>query len=65
MDISSEVRRFGERVLTGTGLSLDEAAAVARGGSVSGVPEACVGALRDGWAVAQLDRDGRGEAVAS
>lgn len=60
MDISTEVRRYGERVLTGTGLSLDEAVAVACGGSSTGIPEACAAALRDGWATAQ-----HSEAVAS
>lgn len=63
MDVSSEARRYGERVLTGTGLSLEQAAMVARGGMAPGVPEACAVALRDGWHAAQ--GSAAGEAVAS
>lgn len=56
MQIPSDLCRYGERVLTGTGLTVDKAVAVAEGGAAAGAPEACVGALRDGWAAA-LDAD--------
>lgn len=53
MNVPADLARWGERILTGTGLSLAEAAAVAAGGKgPAGVPEACAGALRDGWAAA-------------
>lgn len=51
--LSGDLVRWGDRILTGTGLSLASAAALAEGGKVpAGVPDACAGALRDGWAAA-------------
>lgn len=53
MNVPADLARWGERILTGTGLSLADAAAVAAGGKApAGVPDACAGALRDGWAAA-------------
>ena len=53
MNVPADLARWGERILTGTGLSLADAAAVAAGGTApAGVPDACAGALRDGWAAA-------------
>lgn len=51
--LSGDLARWGDRILTGTGLSLSDAALVAGGAKVpAGVPDACAGALRDGWAAA-------------
>lgn len=53
MNVPVDLARWGERILTGTGLSLTDAAAVAAGGRApAGVPDACAGALRDGWSAA-------------
>lgn len=55
--IPADLVRLGERILTGTGLSIDDAAAVAAGATApEGVPASCLGALRDGWATAHAPR---------
>ena len=55
--IPADLLRLGERILTGTGLSIDDAAAVAAGATApEGVPASCLGALRDGWATAHAPR---------
>jgi len=55
--IPADLLRLGERILTGTELSIDDAAAVAAGATAhEGVPASCLGALRDGWATAHAPR---------
>lgn len=55
--IPADLVRLGERILTGTGLSVEDAAAVAAGATApEGVPASCLGALRDGWGTAHAPR---------
>ena len=65
MQTPSDLRRYAERVLIGTDLSVDDAVLVASGNVPDiAVPQACAAALRDGWAASQLEVDEHG-AVAS
>lgn len=67
-----ELHAWGAHVLTGTGLSIDQAAAYAANdhtddsghgapgdlATTTDVPAACLNALRDGWTAALPDRGG-------
>jgi hypothetical protein len=50
--VGKDLREFAERLLAGTGLSVEQAIEAADGGAVSEAAEASVEALRDGWSTA-------------
>lgn len=51
--VGEDLRAFAERLLAGTGLSVEQAIEAACGVAMPDAAEASVEALRDGWAMAE------------
>lgn len=51
--VGKDLRAFAERLLAGTGLTVEQAIEAADGGTVPDAAEASVEALRDGWSTAE------------
>lgn len=51
--VGKDLREFADRLLAGTGLTVEQAIAAAEGAGAPGAAEAAVEALRDGWSMAE------------
>lgn len=53
--VGTDLREFADRLLAGTGLTVEEAIAAASGAAAAAAPAASVEALRDGWRSAERE----------